>query len=294
LNATTNRHSSVVTIAALFYVLLWSSGFIAAKICVRYSPPMILLSVRFLLATVLMWAAARWIGASFPTTRFGWLRLAAIGVLNMAAPMGFNFVALRQVSAGTAAIAAATNPLLLALLAPKLLGERMTPQRAVGLFLGFGGVVVVMTARVGAGGRSDSPLGVVLLLANVVSLVAATVLLKRSPPRESLIVINAVQMLVSGVLLLVPAIAFEHVGDIRFTAAFVGSFVYLLFVLSIGASLLWFWLLSRGEASVASSYLFLTPLLGLLLAWVFLGEAFTLRDGMGLLATMAGIALIRR
>jgi drug/metabolite transporter (DMT)-like permease len=292
--AVTRSRDLLLTAAALLYVLLWSSGFVAAKVCVRYCPPLTLLSVRFFLATGLMWGLAHWLGLRRPATPRAWLRLSMIGALNLALPLAFNFIALRQVTAGMAAIVAATNPLLLALVAPRLLGEALTARRLLGLVLGFGGVVFVMATRLGAGGRTDTPVGVVLLFSHVVSLVCATILFKRFPPRESLLVVNAVQMLVSAVLLLLPALFFEDARHAVVNLPFVVSFVYLLFVLSIGASLLWFWLLSRGEASVASSYLFLSPLMGLIFATAFLGESMSARDGLGLIATMTGIALIRR
>ena len=65
-------------------------------------------------------------------------------------------------------------------------------------------------------------------------------------------------------------------------------------VISMGASLLWFWLLKQGEASVVSSYYFLTPITGLALAALLLSEPFGLRDALGLVAVATGIALINR
>jgi drug/metabolite transporter (DMT)-like permease len=282
----------LTTAAALLWVSLWSSGFVATKVCVRYCPPMTLLSVRFLLASAVMWGIVKWSGAKAPASRAAWFRLGIFAVLNLALPMAFNFVALQRVSAGIAAIVAATNPLLLAMLAPKLLGERLTSKRVLGLLLGFGGVLFVMIARLGLKERVDTPTGVLLLMAHVVSSVFATLLFKRFPPRESLLVVNAVQLLVSGLLLLVPAALFERLSP-TFNGALIFAFLYLLFALSIGAALIWFWLLSRGEASVASSYLFLCPLLGLLFAAIFLGEKLSVRDGVGLVVTMIGIVLIR-
>jgi drug/metabolite transporter (DMT)-like permease len=288
------RSSLAVTAAALIYVLLWSSGFIATKVVVRYCPPMTVLTVRFFLASGVLWALIRWLGLEGPATLRAWFRLSILAVLGLALPLGCNFVALRQVSAGTAAIVAATNPLLLTLIAPKLLGERLTKKRVLGLILGFGGVVFVMAARVGAHGRKDAPLGVTLLFAHVLSLVAATIAFKRFPPREPLIVVNAVQLLVSAAILLVPALLFETGAHVVLSVPFWVSFLYLLVLLSIVASLIWFWLLEKGEASVASAYLFLSPMFGLVFAAMLLGEAFSMRDGIGLVATMTGIALIRR
>ena len=72
------------------------------------------------------------------------------------------------------------------------------------------------------------------------------------------------------------------------------SFVYLICVISVGASLLWFWLLRHGEASRVSAYYFLTPVFGLALSALFLGERVSARDIGGLVAIALGIVLVQR
>src|SRR5688572_18598419 len=153
-----SRSALLVTGASLLYVFLWASGFVAIKFGLKSCPPLTFVSVRFFVAAALMWAMARWLGLAWPTTRAAWFRLTFSGALNLLIPVACNFVALKQVSVGTAAIITATNPLLLTLIAPKLLGERLTPRRFLGVLFGFGGVLFVMIARLGAGGKTDSPL----------------------------------------------------------------------------------------------------------------------------------------
>lgn len=279
---------------ALLYILLWSSAFIATKVGVTNSPPLTLLSTRFLAAAALLAALARARGLRAPQGSRAWGRLALFGLLNCALYLGLGYESLRQLSAGMGAILAATNPLLLALVAPRLLGERLTPARVVGLVLGFGGVLFVMGARLGAGGARDTAAGMALQLAGVLFLVAATVVYKRRPPTEHPLVVNAVQLGAAGLALVPPALLAEDPLHARVNGPLVWSFLYLVFVISIGASLLWFWLLARGEASVASAYYFLTPVFGLGLAALLLGEPVGPRDLIGLVAIAVGIALIGR
>jgi drug/metabolite transporter (DMT)-like permease len=230
---------------------------------------------------------ARMRGVPRPQGKRAWRRLALFGLCNSALPLGFNFEALRHLSAGTGAIIAATNPLIVALVAPRLLGERLSPVRIAGLGVGFGGVIVVMAARLGVG--IDTPLGIVLF-----SLVAATFLYKRTPPTEHPLVVNAVQLAAAGLAVAPLALLFERPGPMPVDRTFVWAFLYLVVVISIAASLLWFWLLTRGEASVVSAYFFLTPLFGIGLAALLLGEPFSARDGLGLGAVAVGIFLINR
>lgn len=287
-------HSLVVTSVALVYILLWSSAFIATKVGVTHSPPLTLLAVRFLVAALLLALLARMRGLEWPHARRDWTQLILFGLLNSGLYLGFSYEALRHLSAGMATIIAATNPLLLTLLAPRLLGERLTRWRLLGLALGFGGVVFVVGARLDVRGGADTPVGVLLVFSGVVCLVGATVLYKRRPPRAHPLVVNTVQLAAAGVALAFPAVLVEHPERVRVDGPLLWSFLYLVLVISIGASLLWFWLLERGEASVASAYYFLTPIFGLGLAALLLGEHVGPRDLIGLVAVALGIGLINR
>lgn len=288
------KRSLLITVVALFYILLWGSAFIATKIGVTHSPPLTLLASRFLVAALLM-AVLAWIWKlPRPQGWSAWGRLALFGLLNSSLYLGCNYEALRFLSAGMGSIIAATNPLLLTLVAPVVLRERLTWWRVLGLVLGFGGVIFVMGARLNGHGQIDTIGGMLLSFVGVVCLVGATVLYKRYPPCEHAFVVNAVQLGAAGLALVLPALLFEHPEQAHIDAPLVWSFLYLVLVISIGASLLWFWLLKRGEASTVSSYYFLTPIAGLALAALLLGEPFGLRDALGLVAVATGIALINR
>lgn len=286
--------SPVTVVVALAYITLWSSAFIATKVGVERSPPLTLLVVRFLTAAALMAALAAWRGLRPPRGIRSWLRLALFGSLNSGLALAFTYEALQQLSAGMGSIITASNPLLLALVAPWLLGEPLTRRKALGMVLGFGGVVFVMEARLAVARHLDTPRGMVLSFLHVVTIVAATILYKRLAPREDPLVINAVQLAAGGVALVLPALLLERSATIRLDGQLIFSFLYLVFAISIGASLLWFWLLRRGEASVVSSYYFLTPIFGLLFAALLLGEPLSPRDAIGLAAVAGGIALIAR
>ncbi len=288
------KRSPLVTIVALFYIVLWSSAFIATKVGVTHSPPLTLLAVRFLTAALIMALLAWILKLPLPKGRAAWGRLALFGLLNSGLYLGFNYEALRYLSAGMGAIIAATNPLLLTLIAPIVLRERLTWVRMLGLVLGFGGVLFVMGARLNSNGHLDTAGGMITAFLGIICLVAATVVYKRYPPQEHAFVVNAVQLGAAGLALLIPVFLFEHPTQVHIDVPLVESFLYLVFVISIGASLLWFWLLKQGEASAVSAYYFLTPIFGLALAALLLGEPFGLRDALGLVAVATGIALINR
>jgi drug/metabolite transporter (DMT)-like permease len=229
----------------------------------------------------------------FPARWSHWLVYGALGVLANAAYLGLTYTALsRGLAAGIGSIVASTNPLILALIAPRLLGESLTWRKSLGLALGFGGVVGVMLARTGTTSARPSEVG--LAFVGVMSNVASTILFKRARGSTDLLAINTIQLLAAGLVLVPVAFVLNGLPTVQLTEAVVASFVYLVAVLSVGASLLWFWLLSRGAASRVSAFYFLTPIFGLAFGALFLGEAIGPFDALGLVAVALGILLVQR
>jgi len=284
-------HGAGGTALALLYVFVWASAFVPSRIVSMLGQPLWVLAVRFLAAGSLQVGIVVAARRSWPRSRASWSSLAIYGVLANACYLGLTYEAMRHLSAGMAAIIASTNPLVLAMVAPGLLGESLTPRKALGLVFGFSGVVISMAAR--AGSQAARPADALLAFLGVLALVASTVVFKRLRVREDLVAANAVQLGVAALVLLPAAWALEGRPHLPLTVSLVGSLAYLVLVLSIGASFLWLWLLRHGEASRVSAFYFLTPLFGLGLAAILLRERVTAMDGLGLLAVALGIILVQ-
>ena len=277
---------------ALFYIFLWASAFVPSKIGVLGSSPLWFLTVRFTVAGLLALGFALAAGARMPRTRRDWIAVVVLGLLGNALYLGCTYEALRHLASGVGAIVASTNPLVLAIVAPWVLREKLTPAKVAGLLLGFGGVVGVMVVRTGSG--SAEPRDVAIAFCGVLASVASTIVFKRWCADLDLRAVVPIQLLASGAALLIPAILFEGTPHAAWSWQLVASFWYVVVVMSFGASVLWFWLLAHGEASRVSAYYFLTPVFGLALAALLLREPVGVRDLFGLGAIAAGIALVQR
>ena len=128
---------------------------------------------------------------------------------------------------------------------------------------------------------------------SVVALVGSTLVFKGLKTAEDLLAANTVQLGTASVALLPVAILLEGAPHFPPTAEFVLNLAYLILVMSLGATFLWFWLLRHGEASRVSAFYFLTPIFGLGLGALLLGEPVRPLDGLGLAAVAAGIILVQ-
>jgi drug/metabolite transporter (DMT)-like permease len=274
------------------FCLLWASAFSVAKLAIADCPPLMVLTARFLLAGVVILGAAALFGMRLSLSRRELLLFALLGIANQAVYLGLSYVGIRSTSSGLAALVISANPVLTAVLAVAFLDERMTWRKAIGLLLGLGGVAFVVESRMAGG--VDHPIGVALLLAALVSLVAGTILYKKLAPSGGLWVGNGVQSLAAGLATLPFAFAFENVGDIVPSWRLAASLAYLALFVSIFAYLLWFHLLNVSGATAASSYHFMMPPLGMLFGWLLLGEQVALTDLIGIVPVALGIYLVTR
>ncbi|HET9619181.1 MAG TPA: DMT family transporter [Pseudolabrys sp.] len=282
-----------LALMVLAFVLLWSSAFAAAKIAVADSPPLIFLAARFLAAGAVMLALAPLTGIRWTLSRRDVAIFAALGVANQAAFLGIGYVALTHgVSAGLASLIISANPILTAVLAVVLLGERMTWAKIAGLVLGLAGVAFIVQSRLELG--TDASTGIVLCVLALISLVGGTILFKLFAPKQGLWIGNGVQSLAAGIALLPFALVFESVRDVVPTTSLILAFAYNVLFVSVFAYLLWFRILQVSGATAASSYHFLIPPLGMLFGWLLLGEHLEPADLVGIVPVALGIYLVTR
>jgi drug/metabolite transporter (DMT)-like permease len=274
------------------FCVLWSFAFVAGKIGVTDCPPLILLTARFSLAGILILgiSALRRDEWSLSWRDVGVFAL--LGIANNALYLGLGYTGLQTVSAGVGALIVSANPVFTAVLAALLLHEPLSSRKVAGLLFGIAGVTFIVWHRISVG--TDSLHGVAFTLASLASIVAGTILFKLLAPKGSLWLGNGIQNLSSGLVLLPFAFTLSDVGAIVLSARLLAAFAFLVLGGSILAYLLWFHLLKVCGATAASAYHFLMPPLGMLFAWMVLGEHVALRDLLGIVPVALGIYLVTR
>jgi drug/metabolite transporter (DMT)-like permease len=281
-----------LALMVLGFILLWSSAFSAGKIALADCPPLIFLAARFLVAGAVMMAFAAASGIRWTLSKRDVAVFAALGIANQAMFLGIGFLGLKTVSSGLAALIISANPIITAVLAVMLLGERMTWRKALGLLFGLGGVAFIVQSRLTLG--TDQLGGIVLIVIALFALVLGTILFKLFTPKQGLWIGNGVQSLAAGAATLPFALGFESFSQVVPSVSLAAAFAYSVIFVSVFAYLLWFRILAVSGATAASSYHFLIPPLGMLFGWLMLGEPLEVTDLFGIVPVAFGIYLVTR
>ena len=276
-------------LAGLAFALIWSSAFTSARIIVADAPPILSLSLRFLISGLIGIAIARMLGQTWRLTPGQWKATIVFGICQNALYLGLNFVAMQSIEASLASIIASTMPLAVGFAGWVFFSERLSWVGILGLLAGAVGVALIMGARMQDGADL---FGVVLCFIAVASLTVATLMVRGASSGGNILMIIGLQMLVGSVLLAVPGLLLEH-KVVLWSPKLVLAFSYTVLMPGLVATFIWFWLVQRIGAVKAATFHFLNPFFGVAIAALFLGESLRFWDIIGVVVIMFGILAVQ-
>ena len=263
------RRSPAAVAAALATIyLVWGSTYLAIRVTDRTMPPLLMSSVRFLIAGTALYAFASR-GRARPTLR-EWGAAAIVGAALLCVGNGGVAWVETRLESGLAALIVAIIPLWFAVMDRAFFGRRLSAPAIVGLVVGFAGVALLV--RPGGGGPVLPMLALVVTTAAWAggSLYARGAALPQSPLLSA-----SMQMLAASAFLAVAGLAKGEARSIHadtFSTKPVIAFVYLVLVGSLIAFSAYAWLLKNVRVSIVSTYAFVNPVIAVALGTVFLNE----------------------
>jgi drug/metabolite transporter (DMT)-like permease len=256
--------------------------------------PTLFLAGRFALTALLfvplVWAA----GAAWPRGGDVLLHLAA-GVLIQGLYLASGYWAVAHgLPAAVMALIGALQPLVVALAARAVLGERVRPRTWLGLLIGLAGVFLVILPRLLSGdGSVGTPLVLAVAVVGIISMAAGTLVQKTSLAGADLRAASAIQNFGAA---LVCALLALLLGEGHWAAGWVplASLGWAGVILSGGGTTLLVWMVRRGEAARVSALLLLVPPLVAVETFLLFGDTLTPVQGLGFAVTIGGVWLARR
>ncbi len=279
------------------FVLIWSTGFVVARLGMPHAPPMSFLALRFALSVACFVAWMAIARVPWPP-REQWMQLAVSGVLMHAGYLGGVWSAVKAgIGAGTVSLLVGLQPVLTAIwlsatAAPRAQGSgrSVTPQQWAGLTLGLAGLALVVWRKLGVG--EVTPLNLILSVGALCSITVGTLYQKRFVRVADVRAASAVQLLASLVMTLPLALLEPEAMD--WQPELVGVMAWSVLGLTLGGSSLLYLLIQRGAATQVTSLLYLVPPCTAAMAWWLFGEAFTPLMMLGMLLTVCGVAMVVR
>ncbi len=284
----------MVVAVFILLCLIWSSTWLGIKYAIQDVTPVTAAAARFLLAAGIYLTFHVVRGIRFPRSRRMCLAIALMGVPHICIPYALTYWAEQHITSGMTSVLFATFPFVVAgVSAWMVAGEAWTRQKAIGLVCGFIGVAVVFREQLGV--ESDkAAVAVLAVLGATLSGGSSIAMIKRWFNREDTVALTALQMIGAAVSLTLLAFAVEHPLDVTWTATAFVATCYLAIFGSAIAFFGYYWLLKRIEGTAAASITFVTPVVALILGWIFQDERITPSLIVGAALVLIGVRFVMR
>jgi drug/metabolite transporter (DMT)-like permease len=272
-------------------VLLWSTGFIAAKFALPYIEPFTLLLVRMLITVVAFLLLIQLFKTEWPKPIDAFHQM-VVGSLIHAAYLGGVFAAIKlNMPAGIASLIVGLQPLLTAIMAWLVLGNQLKPRQWTGLFLGLIGVSIVLLQGKSIGFDNISLSAVIAILIALFGISIGTLYQKKYGQRSRLLPGSFFQYLATVVWMALLSSGFET-QQITWSLTLLASLAWLVVVLSVVAILLLMLMIREGESARVASYFYLVPPVVVIQGWLFFDEQLNLIALLGITITVLGVYLV--
>lgn len=255
---------------------LWGSTYLATTTLLPPDRPLLAATLRALPAGVLLLLVCRRLPAGS-----WWWRSWVLGTLNIAAFFALLFVAAYRLPGGVAAMIGAIQPLLVALLAHRVLGERITTRAVLSAAAGLAGVALIVLR---AQARLDT-LGLVAAVGGALSMASGIILTKKWGQPASPLVTTSWQLVAGGLTLVPLMLTFEGLPSAPLTIRNLTGYGYLSILGTAVAYVLWFRGIARLPTRIPPILGLLSPVVAILLGWLLAGQALAA-------AQVAGIAIV--
>ncbi len=288
----------------ILFVILWSSAFVAGKAGVQYATPFAFLAVRFSIVSFIFvgFSIGIWIWrkkdfshninkVSKGQSDDPILRTALVGFLIHGLYLGSTFFAMANgLGAALAALIVSSQPLLTTALAIFLFGEKPRFIQWVGIFIGFTGVVVVLSPSIGV----DAPfIAIISCIFGLFAITSGTLLQKHIGGSIFLLKSYIFQACAASLFFII-LISTVETPHITLNQSFLISLAWQVLAISTGAYVILMVLIKRDSVAMTTSLLFLVPPITAIIEFFIFDEPLTPVKVSGFLMASAGVYLVTR
>ncbi len=271
----------------------WGTTYLAIRIGVEVLPPGLFAGVRFLIAGLILGGALLAKGEPLPAKR-EWKHQAVVGIALLVLANGVLVWAEQYVPSGMAALIVATLPFAMATIEGILPhGERLTLRKAVGMLVGFGGLILLLWPDLRGPADGQYLIGVVAIMFAPVFWAGGSIYSKYHKGGTPPLMAAAMQMLIAGVLLSIIGLLAGELDRFHFSTQGIGALLYLVTFGSIVGYGSYIYVLDKLPSAVVTMYAYINPVVAVFLGWLILSERLDLQMIIATAVILFGVVLVK-
>jgi drug/metabolite transporter (DMT)-like permease len=275
--------------------VIWGTTYLGIRISLETIPPALMGGLRWTIAGVLLVGYVLMRGEPLPS-RQSWGGIALMAFLLLGLGNGGVVVAEQWVPSGLAAVFIATSPFWMVGVEACLRdGERLTRATALGLAVGFAGILVLVWPELSLGSAGSRQFLVGVLALQIASLgwSLGSAYSRRQPRNDDVLASTALQMLAGGLMMIAAGTVRGEWTALSFSTRTVTALAYLSTIGAVGGFVAYTYALRHLAVSFVSLYAYINPVIAVALGVVVLGEPFNSRVAIAAALVLAGVAIVR-
>lgn len=287
-------NNNVLIIAAFFAIyVIWGSTYLLNKIAVTELPPFMLASIRFTVASILIFIIAKILGLSLAITKKQFINCTIIGFLFLTFGNGGVVWALKFVDSGFTALEISAQPLVVLLMMYFIEGKKIKPMSMIGVLLGIIGIYLLVSQKELIS-QEGMAVGMITIFMCMLSWAFGSLYVAKADFPKNYFINTGYQMLTGGVMLFISSMIFGETwtSPVEWTQSVQISMVLLIVFGSIIAFTAFNFLLRVVSPEKVATSTYVNPIIAMYLGWYLLNEQITQQSIIAAIVLLTGVYFI--
>lgn len=288
-----SRDTVLIVLAFFAIYVIWGSTYLLNKIAVSEISPLYLASIRFTVAGLLIFLAAKLLGHSLAINKRQLINSIIAGFLFLTYGNGVFVWALKYVDSGFAALEASTQPLIILVLMRLIDGKKIKIMSVIGVLLGVVGIYLLVSQK-GITADKESVFSIIMIFTCVVSWSYGSIFVAKAQLPSKYLISTGYQMVSGGLLLLIFSafLGEEWLSPLQWNSSTQISMFLLIIFGGIVAFTAFNYLLKKVSAEKVATSAYVNPIIALLLGWYILDEQITGQSIIAAIVLLTGVYFI--
>jgi drug/metabolite transporter (DMT)-like permease len=284
-----NRQGLKVILIYLMLCIIWGSTWLAIRYGLESLTPIFSAGIRFTLASVFIWALMRMQNITLQKDKVSVRLYLLMGFFSFVIPFGLVYWAEQFVPSGMASVLFAVYPFFVVIFSYiRMPSETIGFYKIFGTVLGFSGIFVIFSDSF-TGDITDFVAGMIAVVVSGTMQAWIAVSIKKFGNHLHPLSMNFVPMVIAGISMIAIGFLFEDLSKTKFDQNAILSLLYLSFFGSVITFTSFYWLIKRLNLVILSLIAFITPIVALILGFIFYNEELTVNHFIGSALVLTGV-----